>query len=164
MSNFERFTGGQASRTDPEMSFYKTGDARLNQPAVEQYFEDVDSASSTSRRSWRRTMSSEHDLLGKTVRSRQKYWYEVYESSREDADIHLVPVDSVLGQHISVDEFDERMADGWEVVYDGVTGDHDPAAEGDDVQDDDQPAAETAEDLGSTSAEDAESWISGGPR
>lgn len=43
MSNFERFTGGQASRTDPEMSFYKTGDARLNQPAVEQYLEDVDS-------------------------------------------------------------------------------------------------------------------------
>ena len=78
-------------------------------------------------------MSSEHDLLGKTVRSRQKYWYEVYESSRDDADIHLVPVDSVPGQHITVDELDERMADGWEVVYDGVTGDYDP-----DVQDDDQ--------------------------
>jgi hypothetical protein len=104
-------------------------------------------------------MSSEHDLLGKTVRSRQKYWYEVYESSRDDADIHLVPVDTVAPQHITVDELDERMADGWEVVYDGVTGDHDL-----DVQDDDQPSTETAEDLGSTSAEDAESWISGGPR
>lgn len=83
-------------------------------------------------------MSSDHDLLGKTVRSRQKYWYEVYESSRDDADIHLVPVDTVAPQHITVDELDERMADGWEVVYDGVTGDHDHAPEDASVQDDDQ--------------------------
>jgi hypothetical protein len=43
MSNFERSTSGQASRTEPELSLYRNGDARLNQPAVEQYLEGVDS-------------------------------------------------------------------------------------------------------------------------
>jgi len=43
MTNFERFSGGQASRDEPELAIYKNGDARLNQPAVEQYLEDIDS-------------------------------------------------------------------------------------------------------------------------
>lgn len=43
MSNFKRSTGGQASRSKPELSIYKNGDARLNKPAVERFLEGVDS-------------------------------------------------------------------------------------------------------------------------
>ena len=43
MTNFERSTGGQASRTEPELSLYKNGNARLNRPAVEKFLEGVDS-------------------------------------------------------------------------------------------------------------------------
>ena len=42
MTDYERFTGGQASRDEPELAIYKNGDARLNQPAVEQFLEDVE--------------------------------------------------------------------------------------------------------------------------
>jgi len=71
-------------------------------------------------------MSSISPYLGKTVKSRQDYWYEVYESSRDDADIHLVPVDTVPGQHVSAAELEERMENGWELVYDGTTRIHEP--------------------------------------
>ena len=102
-------------------------------------------------------MPSDHDLLGKTVKSNQQFWYEVHESRRDDADIHLVAVDSVPNRHISVDELEERMAGGWELVYEGVTGDYEPA----DEHEDEQLEPGISEDLG---AENAESWISGGPR
>ena len=66
--------------------------------------------------------SSLSEYIGKTVKSNQDYWYEVYESDKDDADIHLVPVDTVPGQYVSVEDLDERMANGWELVYDGTTG------------------------------------------
>ena len=72
--------------------------------------------------------SSASEYLGKTVKSRQDYWYEVYESDENDADIHLVPVDTVPGQHLSTSGFEERMESGWELVYDGTTGLYDPGA------------------------------------
>lgn len=67
--------------------------------------------------------SSLSEYLGKTVKSRQGFWYEVHETD-EDADLHLVPVDTVPSQYVSVQELEERMADGWELVYDGTTGLH----------------------------------------
>lgn len=72
--------------------------------------------------------SSASEYLGQTVKSRQDYWYEVYESAEDDADIHLVPVDTVPGQHISASEFEERMESGWDLVYDGTTGLNEPGA------------------------------------
>ncbi|AAM88744.1 hypothetical protein PhiCh1p71 [Natrialba phage PhiCh1] len=68
---------------------------------------------------------STSQYLEKTVKSRQGYWYEVHEAARDDEDLHLVPVDTVPGQYVSVEDLDERMADGWELVYDGTTGLHD---------------------------------------
>lgn len=66
--------------------------------------------------------NSTSPYIGKTVKSRQDYWYEVYEAAdNAEEEIHLVPVDTVPGQHVSAKELDERMANGWEVVYDGTT-------------------------------------------
>lgn len=66
--------------------------------------------------------SSPSPYLGKTVKSRQGYWYEVHEADRDGEELHLVPVDTVPGQYVSAEDLDERMADGWELVYDGTTG------------------------------------------
>lgn len=62
------------------------------------------------------------DLVGKTVKSNQDYWYEVHETDVEEHDLQLVPVDSVPAQYVSAEELADRMANGWELVYDGVTG------------------------------------------
>jgi len=66
--------------------------------------------------------SSASQYLGQTVKSRQGYWYEVHEADRDDEELHLIPVDTVPGQYVSVEDLDERMADSWELVYDGTTG------------------------------------------
>jgi hypothetical protein len=62
------------------------------------------------------------ELVGKTVKSNQEYWYEVHETDADGHELQLVPVDSVPAQYVSSEELEERMANGWELVYDGVTG------------------------------------------
>jgi len=66
--------------------------------------------------------SSLSEYIGKTVKSNQDYWYEVHETDAEGHDLQLVPVDSVPAQYVSAEELADRMANGWELVYDGVTG------------------------------------------
>jgi hypothetical protein len=66
--------------------------------------------------------SSASQYLEKTVKSRQEYWYEVHEARDEDHELQLIPVDQVPPQYVSAAELADRMADGWELVYDGTTG------------------------------------------
>jgi hypothetical protein len=63
----------------------------------------------------------QHRHVGKTVSSAQKYWYEVHDAA-EDGKVRLLAVDQVPNRVMTHDELDERMGNGWNVVYDGQTG------------------------------------------
>lgn len=63
----------------------------------------------------------QHRHVGKTVSSAQKYWYEVHDAA-EDGKVRLLAVDQVPNRVMTHDQLDERMGDGWNVVYDGQTG------------------------------------------
>lgn len=63
----------------------------------------------------------QHRHVGKTVSTNQQFWYEVHDAA-EDEKIRLLPVDNVPIRVLTHDELDERMENGWDVVYDGQTG------------------------------------------
>jgi len=94
------------------------------------------------------------ELIGKTVKSRQEYWYEVHEATGAEHELHLIPVDCVPAQYVSAEELAERMADGWELVYDGVTG----------VLEDEHPEQLGPRSSQDPGAEDAQTWTDGGQR
>jgi hypothetical protein len=63
----------------------------------------------------------QHRHVGKTVSTNQRYWYEVHDAA-EPGKVRLLAIDNVPNRVLTHEELDECMADGWNIVYDGHTG------------------------------------------
>lgn len=65
------------------------------------------------------------ELIETTIKSPNLKWYEVHEAD-VDGEVRIVGIDDRTDTTITLDELRERMAGGWEEVYDGVTGEPRP--------------------------------------
>ena len=65
------------------------------------------------------------ELIETTIKSPDLLWYEVHEAD-VDGEVRIVGIDDLTDTTISHNELLDRMADGWEEVYDGVTGEPKP--------------------------------------
>jgi len=65
------------------------------------------------------------ELVETTIKSPDLLWYEVHEAN-VDGEVRLIGIDDRTDTTISHDELRKRMADGWEEVYGGITGEQNP--------------------------------------